>query len=157
MAPYYCCSSTTWVCCRKSAKWKLFSLQIFPGAHVGRLRVRLPECTRVLSASKFLGHTQIWLTCTAQLSAAHLRVKYNQIRLLCVFNKNFSCREWVMFLFNLPMVLWLFYEQQRQRRDSLGVYDPVDIHSRGLLKVHLRNCMIYLGYYFIMFFVGLYL
>lgn len=69
----------------------------------------------------------------------------------------FDCREWIMFLFNLPMVLWLFYEQQRQRRDSLGVYDPVDIHSRGLLKVHLRNCMIYLGYYFIMFFVGLYL
>jgi len=25
-----------------------------------------------------------------------------------------------------------------------------------LLKVHLRNCMIYLGYYFVMFFVGLY-
>lgn len=61
-----------------------------------------------------------------------------------------------MFLMNLPMAVWLFYELQSQRRDSLGVYDPVDIHSRGLLKVHLRNCMIYLGYYFVMFFVGLY-
>jgi len=64
--------------------------------------------------------------------------------------------HWIMFLVNLPMVVWLFYELHRQRRDSLGVYDPVDIHSRGLLKVHLRNCMIYLGYYFVMFFVGLY-
>ncbi|EDW11351.1 protein cornichon homolog 4 [Drosophila mojavensis] len=66
------------------------------------------------------------------------------------------CGHWIMFLMNLPMAVWLFYELQSQRRDSLGVYDPVDIHSRGLLKVHLRNCMIYLGYYFVMFFVGLY-
>lgn len=128
------------------------------GANAGRLRMRLLERPRVLPPFKFLGHTQIWLTCAALLFAAHLRVKKKWVWFQCDINKSFfDCREWVMFLFNLPMVLWLFYEQQRQRRDSLGVYDPVDIHSRGLLKVHLRNCMIYLGYYFIMFFVGLYL
>ncbi|XP_067622637.1 protein cornichon homolog 4 [Eurosta solidaginis] len=64
--------------------------------------------------------------------------------------------HWIMFLLNIPMVFWLGYELHRQPKDSLGVYDPVDIHSRGLLKVHLRNCMIYLGYYFSMFFVALY-
>ncbi|XP_053959222.1 protein cornichon homolog 4 [Anastrepha ludens] len=64
--------------------------------------------------------------------------------------------HWIMFILNIPMVMWLCYELYRQPRDSLGVYDPVDIHSQGLLKVHLRNCMIYLGYYFIMFFVALY-
>ncbi|XP_054744981.1 protein cornichon homolog 4 [Anastrepha obliqua] len=64
--------------------------------------------------------------------------------------------HWIMFILNIPMVMWLCYELYRQPRDSLGVYDPVDIHSHGLLKVHLRNCMIYLGYYFIMFFVALY-
>uniref|UniRef100_A0A1B0FNC7 Uncharacterized protein n=1 Tax=Glossina morsitans morsitans TaxID=37546 RepID=A0A1B0FNC7_GLOMM len=56
----------------------------------------------------------------------------------------------------MPMVIWLGYELHKQPRDSLGVYDPVDIHSRGLLKIHLRNTMIYLGYYFIMFFIALY-
>ena len=61
-----------------------------------------------------------------------------------------------MLLLNMPMAIWLSYELQRQPRDSLGVYDPIDIHSRGLLKVHLRNCMIYLGYYFVMFFVAMY-
>ncbi|CAD6998809.1 protein cornichon homolog 4 [Ceratitis capitata] len=64
--------------------------------------------------------------------------------------------HWIMMLVNLPMAIWLGYELRRQPKDSLGVYDPVDIHSRGLLKTHLRNCMIYLAYYFTMFFVGLY-
>ncbi|XP_011199970.1 protein cornichon homolog 4-like [Bactrocera dorsalis] len=64
--------------------------------------------------------------------------------------------HWIMLLLNMPMAIWLGYELQRQPRDSLGVYDPIDIHSRGLLKVHLRNCMIYLGYYFVMFFVAMY-
>ncbi|XP_016955037.1 protein cornichon homolog 4 [Drosophila biarmipes] len=80
--------------------------------------------------------------------------KFGSHALLCVLL--LLGGHWIMFLVNLPMVVWLFYELHRQRRDSLGVYDPVDIHSRGLLKVHLRNCMIYLGYYFVMFFVGLY-
>lgn len=64
--------------------------------------------------------------------------------------------HWWLVIFNAPMVFWLGYELNKQPRDSLGVYDPVDIHSRGLLKVHLRNCMIYLGYYFVMFFIMLY-
>ncbi|KAH8413488.1 hypothetical protein KR009_011767 [Drosophila setifemur] len=64
--------------------------------------------------------------------------------------------HWIMFLLNLPMVVWLYFELHRQRRDSLGVYDPVDIHSHGLLRMHLRNCMIYLGYYFVMFWVALF-
>ncbi|KAI8124545.1 hypothetical protein FF38_00268 [Lucilia cuprina] len=64
--------------------------------------------------------------------------------------------HWLMLFFNLPMVSWLGYELYKQPRDSLGVYDPVDIHSRGLLKIHLRNTMIYLAYYFIMFFIALY-
>ncbi|KAH8413493.1 hypothetical protein KR009_011768 [Drosophila setifemur] len=64
--------------------------------------------------------------------------------------------HWVMFLFNLPMVMWLYYELHRQRRDHPGMYDPEDIQSRELLRVQLRNCMIYLGYYLIMFFVGLF-
>ncbi|KAI9579790.1 protein cornichon homolog 4 [Glossina fuscipes] len=64
--------------------------------------------------------------------------------------------HWLLLLINIPMVFWLGYELHKQPRDSLGIYDPVDIHSRGLLKVHLRNTMIYLGYYFIMFFIALY-
>lgn len=64
--------------------------------------------------------------------------------------------HWIMLSLNMPMVIWLGYELYSQPRDSLGVYDPIDIHSRGLMRVHLRNCMIYLGYYFVMFFVAVY-
>uniref|UniRef100_T1H5W2 Uncharacterized protein n=1 Tax=Megaselia scalaris TaxID=36166 RepID=T1H5W2_MEGSC len=56
----------------------------------------------------------------------------------------------------LPMVSWLTYEILRLPRYSLGVYDPVDIHGKGMLRIYLRNCMIYLGFYFIMFFITLY-
>ncbi|XP_055376051.1 protein cornichon homolog 4 [Condylostylus longicornis] len=64
--------------------------------------------------------------------------------------------HWIIFGLNAPMVIWLGLELYKRPRDSLGVYDPVDIHSRGLLKIYLRNCLIYLGYYFIMFFIFLY-
>lgn len=64
--------------------------------------------------------------------------------------------HWVLFLFNAPMVAWLGYELFRQPSGSLGVYDPAEIHNRGKIKEHLKNCMIRIGYYLIMFFVYLY-
>lgn len=39
---------------------------------------------------------------------------------------------------------------------NTGVYDPTEIHNRGQLKRHMRDCMIYLGYNLIIFFVYLY-
>lgn len=41
-------------------------------------------------------------------------------------------------------------------RGNMGVYDPTEIYNRGQLKKHMRDCMIGLGYYLIMFFVYLY-
>ncbi|PSN44093.1 hypothetical protein C0J52_07658 [Blattella germanica] len=39
---------------------------------------------------------------------------------------------------------------------NTGVFDPTEIHNRGQLKKHMRDCMIYLGYYLIFFFIYLY-
>lgn len=39
---------------------------------------------------------------------------------------------------------------------NTGVYDPTEIHNRGQLKRHMRDCMIYLGFYLVIFFVYLY-
>lgn len=59
-------------------------------------------------------------------------------------------------LVNLPMTLWLFYEYFSVPSGNMGVYDPTEIHNHGQLKRHTRDCMIYLGYYLIFFFIYLY-
>lgn len=54
------------------------------------------------------------------------------------------------------MTAWLFYEYFNVPRGNMGVYDPTEIHNRGQLKKHTRDCLIFLGYYLIFFFIYLY-
>ncbi|XP_041987455.1 protein cornichon homolog 4 [Aricia agestis] len=61
-----------------------------------------------------------------------------------------------LFLFNLPMFIWLTYEYFTVPQGNLGVYDPVEILNRGQLRKHSRDVMIYIGFYLIFFFVSLY-
>lgn len=61
-----------------------------------------------------------------------------------------------LFLINLPMFVWSAYELYSVPAGNMGIYDPTEIHNRGMIKKHLRDCMIYLGYFLIMFFVYLY-
>ncbi|XP_054003190.1 protein cornichon homolog 4 isoform X2 [Hylaeus anthracinus] len=62
----------------------------------------------------------------------------------------------ILCLVNLPMTLWLLFEYFGVPSGNMGVYDPTEIHNRGQLKRHTRDCMIYLGYYLIFFFIYLY-
>ncbi|XP_028171304.1 protein cornichon homolog 4 [Ostrinia furnacalis] len=62
----------------------------------------------------------------------------------------------VLFLINLPMFIWLTFEYLTIPQGNLGAYDPAEIHNRGNLKKHLRDVMIYIGYYLIFFFIYLY-
>ena len=39
---------------------------------------------------------------------------------------------------------------------NIGVFDPAEIYNRGMIKRHLRETMIYLGFYLIIFFMYLY-
>lgn len=64
--------------------------------------------------------------------------------------------HWMLMLANLPVALWLAYEIIRVPSGNLGIYDPTEIHNRGQLQKHMKDCMIYLGYYLIFFFVYLY-
>uniref|UniRef100_A0A182WH07 Cornichon n=1 Tax=Anopheles minimus TaxID=112268 RepID=A0A182WH07_9DIPT len=64
--------------------------------------------------------------------------------------------NWVLCLVNLPMVGWLVYDQYRVPAGNIGIYDPAEIHNRGMVKKHLRDTMIGLGFYLIIFFVYLY-
>lgn len=59
-------------------------------------------------------------------------------------------------LANVPMLIWLAYEIINVPKGNLGVFDPTEIHNRGQLKRHMRDSMIYLGYYLIFFFIYLY-
>lgn len=62
----------------------------------------------------------------------------------------------ILFLLNLPMLIWLTFEYFTIPQGNLGAYDPAEIHNRGQLKKHLRTVMIYIVYYLIFFFIYLY-
>ncbi|XP_026737967.1 protein cornichon homolog 4 [Trichoplusia ni] len=62
----------------------------------------------------------------------------------------------ILFLLNLPMFIWLTFEYFTVPRGNLGAYDPAEIHNRGQLRKHLRDVMIYVGYYLVFFFIYLY-
>lgn len=64
--------------------------------------------------------------------------------------------HWILALANLPLAVWLAYEYFAVPTGNTGVFDPTEIHNRGQLKKHMRDCMIYLGYYLIFFFIYLY-
>ncbi|KAL1378764.1 hypothetical protein pipiens_015368 [Culex pipiens pipiens] len=64
--------------------------------------------------------------------------------------------SWILFIANAPMVGWLLYDLVKVPTGNLGIYDPAEIHNRGMVKKHLRDTMIGLGFYMIIFFVYLY-
>ncbi|XP_063975483.1 protein cornichon homolog 4 [Diachasmimorpha longicaudata] len=64
--------------------------------------------------------------------------------------------QWLLAVVNLPMSLWLTGEYLTVPQGNMGVFDPTEIHNRGQLKKHTRDCLIYLGYYLIFFFIYLY-
>lgn len=61
-----------------------------------------------------------------------------------------------LFLCNLPMCVWLTYLQCTIPSGNLGAYDPAEIHNSRQLKKHMKNVVINLVYYFILFFMYLY-
>lgn len=64
--------------------------------------------------------------------------------------------HWLLAFVNIPLAGWLIRELFHIPRGNLGVFDPAEIHNGGRLRKHLRDCMIYLGYYLLFFFVYLY-
>lgn len=62
----------------------------------------------------------------------------------------------IIFILNLPMFAWLTFEYFTIPRGNLGAYDPAEILNRGQLKKHLRDVMIYIGYYLIFFVIYFY-
>lgn len=54
------------------------------------------------------------------------------------------------------MFIWLTFEYFTIPQGNLGAYDPAEIHNRGQLKKHLRDVLIYVGYYLVFFFIYLY-
>lgn len=64
--------------------------------------------------------------------------------------------QWWLIIFNFPLISWMLYEFFKVPKGNLGVYDPTEIHNRGQLKKHMRDCMINLCYHLILFFIYLY-
>lgn len=58
---------------------------------------------------------------------------------------------------NVPMIAYLVYEANwALPRSSLGIYDPGEIHNRGMIRLHIRNVILSAVFYLMMFFLYLY-
>lgn len=64
--------------------------------------------------------------------------------------------HWALFLIGAPMTAWQVYKFVTIPSGNVGVYDPTEIHNRGMLKSHMKESMIKLGWYLVFFFVYLY-
>ncbi|XP_062547939.1 protein cornichon homolog 4 [Armigeres subalbatus] len=64
--------------------------------------------------------------------------------------------SWMLLIANLPMIGWQIYDLVKVPSGNLGIFDPAEIHNRGMVKKHMRDTMIGLGFYMIIFFVYLY-
>lgn len=64
--------------------------------------------------------------------------------------------HWFLLFLNLPMMVWIVYEMVTVRPGNLGVYDPTEIHNRGQISKHMKEFMIYLGYFLVLFFIYMY-
>ncbi|XP_058791995.1 protein cornichon homolog 4 [Phymastichus coffea] len=91
--------------------------------------------------------------CCSRLNAWVIPKMIAHAILLCLL---FINGQWILTCVNIPMTLWLLYEIFATPGGNMGVYDPTEIHNRGQLKRHMRDCMVYLGYYLLFFFIYLY-
>uniref|UniRef100_U5EVP4 Putative er-derived vesicles protein erv14 n=1 Tax=Corethrella appendiculata TaxID=1370023 RepID=U5EVP4_9DIPT len=64
--------------------------------------------------------------------------------------------NWFLVLINSPIIIWLIYDLYKLPTGNMGIYDPAEIHNRGMVKKHMRDCMIQLVFYLLIFFVYLY-
>ncbi|PWA25496.1 hypothetical protein CCH79_00020087, partial [Gambusia affinis] len=64
--------------------------------------------------------------------------------------------HWFIFLLNLPVAAWNIYRYVKIPMGNMGVFDPTEIHNRGLLKSYMKEAMIKLGYHLLCFFIYLY-
>lgn len=64
--------------------------------------------------------------------------------------------HWIVFLINVPFIAYLGYELYKVPPGNSGVYEPTEIYNRDTIKRYLRDCMIFLGFYLVIFFVYLY-
>ncbi|XP_047212103.1 protein cornichon homolog 4 isoform X3 [Girardinichthys multiradiatus] len=64
--------------------------------------------------------------------------------------------HWFIFLLNMPVAAWNIYRYMRIPMGNMGVFDPTEIHNRGLLKSYMKEAMIKLGYHLLCFFIYLY-
>uniref|UniRef100_A0A8D8YF25 Protein cornichon homolog 4 n=1 Tax=Cacopsylla melanoneura TaxID=428564 RepID=A0A8D8YF25_9HEMI len=61
-----------------------------------------------------------------------------------------------LFLMNVPMSAWNIHEYYSVPSGNMGVFDPTELYKRDSIKNHMRNCLIGMGFYLIIFFVYLY-
>ncbi|XP_069744092.1 protein cornichon homolog 4 [Narcine bancroftii] len=64
--------------------------------------------------------------------------------------------HWFILLLNLPVTAWNVYRYFSVPSGNVGVFDPTEIHNRGLLKTHMKEAMIKLGFHLLCFFIYLY-
>ncbi|XP_072912346.1 protein cornichon homolog 4 isoform X2 [Hemitrygon akajei] len=90
------------------------------------------------------------------LATAHIWVLPELIGHSAVTMLMLISMHWFILLLNLPIVAWNFYRYLSVPSGNVGVFDPTEIHNRGLLKTHMKEAMIKLGFHLLCFFIYLY-
>jgi len=64
--------------------------------------------------------------------------------------------HWIKLVIHLPLALYLTNRYLSKSAGQIGIYDPTEIHNRGLLKGFMKESMWKVGYHVVFFLVNMY-
>lgn len=100
------------------------------------------ECD-YLNAQECTGKLNFW-------NVPKLWLQLGMLFMLLIFG------HWILFLFNLPICIYLAKRFFKVPRGNMGEYDPAEIHDTSKLKTHLWGVGIHFVWQMISFFIFLY-
>jgi len=66
-------------------------------------------------------------------------------------------QNWTIFFISTPFTSILLYRRSKQKPGHSGLFDPTEIHNRAVLKYNLMECLGYMAYHLVSFFLYMYL
>lgn len=64
--------------------------------------------------------------------------------------------KFLLLAVNAPVLFWQVHQVWTLPPGSIGVFDPTEIHTRGMVRRHQRQCMLSAVFFLLIFFAYLY-
>eukprot|EP00088_Acartia_fossae_P041740 TRINITY_DN4366_c0_g1_i1.p1 TRINITY_DN4366_c0_g1~~TRINITY_DN4366_c0_g1_i1.p1 ORF type:complete len:153 (+),score=4.30 TRINITY_DN4366_c0_g1_i1:42-500(+) len=65
-------------------------------------------------------------------------------------------QNWTVAFLSLPFTCLLLYRRGKQKPGHSGLFDPTEIHNRLVLRQNLMECLGYMAYHLVSFFLYMY-